>query len=46
LLTLSRQTIAEIADELGFANPFYFTLRFKKQTGQSPRAFRLRTMQR
>jgi AraC family transcriptional regulator of arabinose operon len=46
LLALSRQTIAEIADELGFANPFYFTLRFKKQTGQSPRAFRFRTMRR
>jgi AraC family transcriptional regulator of arabinose operon len=46
LLTLSRQTIGEIADELGFANPFYFTLRFKKQTGESPRAFRLRTMRR
>ena len=46
LLALSRQTIAEIADELGFTNPFYFTLRFKKQTGESPRAFRLRTMRR
>jgi AraC family transcriptional regulator of arabinose operon len=30
LLALSRQTIGEIALELGFANPFYFTLRFKK----------------
>jgi AraC family transcriptional regulator of arabinose operon len=46
LLALSRQTIAEIADELGFTNPFYFTLRFKKQTGESPRAFRQRTMRR
>jgi AraC-like DNA-binding protein len=46
LLALSRQTIAEIADEVGFANPFYFTLRFKKHTGESPRAFRLRTMHR
>ena len=44
LLALSSQTIAEIADELGFANPFYFTLRFKKQTGESPRAFRQRSM--
>ena len=44
LLALSRQTIGEIADEVGFENPFYFTLRFKKQTGESPRAFRLRTM--
>ncbi len=44
LLALSQQTIAEIADEVGFENPFYFTLRFKKQNGESPRAFRLRTM--
>jgi AraC family transcriptional regulator of arabinose operon len=42
LLALSRQTIGEIALELGFSNPFYFTLRFKKQTGESPRAFRQR----
>jgi AraC family transcriptional regulator of arabinose operon len=42
LLAMSRQTIAEIATELGFMNPFYFTLRFKKFTGESPRAFRQR----
>jgi len=42
LLAMSRQTISEIALELGFSNPFYFTLRFKKQTGESPRAFRQR----
>ncbi len=42
LLCSSRQTIGEIARELGFANPFYFTLRFKKATGESPRAFRQR----
>jgi AraC family transcriptional regulator of arabinose operon len=46
LLALSRQTIGEIALELGFANPFYFTLRFKKQTGESPRAFRQRTIRK
>ena len=43
LLAMSRQTISEIALELGFANPFYFTLRFKKHAGVSPRAFRQRT---
>ena len=43
LLALSRQTIGEIAEELGFASPFYFTLRFKKETGESPRAFRQRS---
>jgi AraC family transcriptional regulator of arabinose operon len=42
LLAMSRQTIGEIAQELGFSNPFYFTLRFKKETGESPRAFRQR----
>ena len=40
LLLLSRQTIAEIAYATGFDNPFYFTLRFKKHTGESPRDFR------
>lgn len=44
LLALSRQTISEIATELGFASPFYFSLRFKKYTGESPRAFRVRTV--
>jgi AraC family transcriptional regulator of arabinose operon len=46
LLAMSRQTIGEVAMELGFANPFYFTLRFKKHAGESPRAFRQRTTQR
>jgi AraC family transcriptional regulator of arabinose operon len=40
LLSMTRQTIAEISLEIGFENPFYFSLRFKKHTGQSPRAFR------
>jgi len=43
LLAMSRQTIGEIALGLGFTNPFYFTLRFKKHTGNSPRAFRRQT---
>lgn len=46
LLSMSRQTIGEIAYELGFTNPFYFTLRFKKETGESPRAFRQRTIRK
>ena len=46
LLALSRHTIGEIALEVGFSNPFYFTLRFKKQTGESPRAFRQRVIRR
>jgi AraC family transcriptional regulator of arabinose operon len=44
LLALSRQRISEIALELGFASPFYFSLRFKKSTGESPRAFRERAV--
>jgi AraC family transcriptional regulator of arabinose operon len=44
LLTLSGQTIGEISGELGFSNPFYFSLRFKKWSGESPRAFRQRTV--
>jgi len=43
LLAMSRLTVGEIAHELGFENPFYFTLRFKKHTGESPTEFRKRT---
>ena len=43
LLSMSGQTIGEIALALGFENPFYFSLRFKKHTGENPRAFRRRT---
>ena len=39
LLAMSRLTVGrEIAHELGFDNPFYFTLRFKKYTGENPTA--------
>lgn len=42
LLEMTSQSIKEIAAEVGFDNPFYFTLRFKKKTGLSPRAYRQR----
>jgi AraC family transcriptional regulator of arabinose operon len=42
LLAMSRSTIGEIALETGFASPFYFSLRFKKEMGESPRAYRRR----
>jgi AraC family transcriptional regulator of arabinose operon len=42
LLSLTGRTVAAIAEEVGFENPFYFTLRFKKQTGYSPREWRHR----
>jgi AraC family transcriptional regulator of arabinose operon len=44
LLAQSNQSIAEISWELGFENPFYFSLRFKKHSGQSPREFRNRAL--
>lgn len=40
LLAFTPNSIKTIAYELGFANPFYFTLRFKRYTGKSPRAYR------
>ena len=40
LLLLTNRTIQTIAYDMGFENPFYFTLRFKKYTGISPREFR------
>ena len=46
LLVMSRLTVSEISQELGFENPFYFTLRFKKHTGENPTAFRKRMLGR
>jgi len=40
LLEHSGYSIAEISSRVGFDSPFYFSRRFKKATGQSPRAFR------
>ena len=40
LLAYTPHPIKTIAYELGFDNPFYFTLRFKRHTGVSPREFR------
>jgi AraC family transcriptional regulator, arabinose operon regulatory protein len=41
LLELSQLSIAEIAYQTGFRNPFYFSLRFKQHNrGVSPRAYR------
>ena len=42
LLELSGRSIQDIAADVGFENPFYFSLRFKRLTGQSPRDFRKR----
>jgi AraC family transcriptional regulator of arabinose operon len=40
LLALTPRTIQTIAYDLGFENPFYFTLRFRKHTGMSPSEYR------
>lgn len=40
LLELTDLTVRAVGQAVGFANEFYFSLRFKKLTGQSPSAFR------
>ncbi len=42
LLSSSSMTISQIADHLGYCNPFFFSKQFRKQTGLSPRVFRAR----
>lgn len=46
LLTLTSRPIQAIAREVGFDNPFYFTLRFKRHTGAAPRDFRRQELDR
>ena len=41
-LVYTSMTIHTISDVLGFTDPAYFTRFFKRQTGLSPKAFRLR----
>ena len=45
LLVMTPLSVKEIARQLGFANQFYFSQRFKKRVGQSPQAFRLTSWQ-
>jgi AraC family transcriptional regulator, arabinose operon regulatory protein len=42
LLGFTQRSIKEISRDVGYDNPFYFTQRFKKHTGASPRAYRVR----
>jgi AraC family transcriptional regulator of arabinose operon len=42
LLEFTQEPVAAIARSVGFENPFYFTLRFKRHSGASPRAWRQR----
>jgi AraC family transcriptional regulator of arabinose operon len=46
LLALTSRSVAEIAVEVGFASQFYFSLRFKKLWGVSPKAYRKRESSR
>lgn len=39
-LIMTRRPISEISDSLGFCDQFYFSRRFKKKYGVSPREFR------
>ncbi len=43
LLTRTTIQIARIAEQVGFEDPFYFSQRFRKHTGYSPREFRNKT---
>jgi AraC family transcriptional regulator of arabinose operon len=40
LLSVTSQTIAEVARSVGFEDPFYFSTRFKRFVGRSPSAYR------
>lgn len=40
LLRLTPNPIQDIAAEVGYPDPFYFSMRFKRHTGKCPRAFR------
>jgi AraC-like DNA-binding protein len=40
LLTAGEQSVAEIAYQLGFENPPYFSRLFKKEVGMSPKEFK------
>lgn len=44
LLALTPRTIQTIAFDVGFENPFYFTLRFKKHTGITPTDYRQQSL--
>ncbi|MCA9837493.1 MAG: AraC family transcriptional regulator [Trueperaceae bacterium] len=46
LLELSSTSIQDIAAELGFDNPFYFSRRFKAYTNASPKAYRMTAQSR
>ena len=42
LLEFTQEPVSAIARQVGFENPFYFTLRFRRHLGASPREWRQR----
>jgi len=42
LLTNTELTVRRIAEAVGYMDANYFSVRFKRETGESPRAYRLR----
>lgn len=40
LLTMTSLSVKEVSRQVGYETQFYFSLRFKKQTGKSPKHFR------
>lgn len=46
LLMFTAKTVAEVSEEVGFADPFYFTRRFKLHAGVGTRDFRTQGTQR
>ncbi|HEV8245950.1 MAG TPA: helix-turn-helix domain-containing protein [Polyangiaceae bacterium] len=40
LLELTERSVGQVAEDLGFASPFYFSLRFKRSVGKSPSQYR------
>jgi AraC family transcriptional regulator of arabinose operon len=46
LLSATPLSVKEVAHQVGFDNPFYFTLRFRRATGTSPRQWRERDSRR
>ncbi len=44
LLLSTNDPVRAIADQVGYANPYHFSTRFRRRVGRSPRAFRNRSL--
>ena len=44
LLRFTDLTVGQIAAQVGFTDPLYFSRAFKRQRGESPQAFREKSM--